>query len=782
MAGVVRLWNNLEVQILVLISFMLQVFLLMFAGMRRRNISVVPRTLLWLAYLLADFIAIYILGHMSFNSKSHEKQQVMAFWAPFLLVHLGGQDTITAYSIEDNQLWPRHLLTFSAQTLGVAYVLCKYIGSSGTFVTAATLMFVTGVLKYGERIWALKSASLDNMIKFLDGRKSRDVKQAYKKYDCAQTLGHEEVLQGAHDLLPICIAQFVDYKFWPSPFQSEAVDLFFCEGHMYKMIEMQLSLVHDFLYTKAVVVFTWYGCFIRAISSVATITTFFLFQSSIQKHYLDRCDVIITYILISGAVALELTALLKAMGSTWICALLHARRWHGLHNIVVSIRRYVNAAERNRRWSGSIGQPKPLHGNGRGSRGWIGKIAKWFGLEYSGGCKDLLKKLQYSLPAIPDGTKELVLGELRRMVLECRGKEDIMRSYSGQCALNPWNGFFEDPTSRAGIDFDDKILAWYIATKMFLSVSSPVEATQHKDVVEAIRAISAYMVFLLAERPYILPSPVRPGSYTNSEAAYVDLHFSATKHPIECIKRKGELHKRWEEIDKRREGLDLDNIDIRSEAIELEVIMHKLKKIREELMEPDSSPMNAIFGYMKRSQELDRRIHELDKRRAALKTRARREALDRELDKINEEVQDLETRKEKLLYLGSSPPPALARGADLMESLVYMEARAGEREVRHVVLGVWVEMLCYAAHHCSRDSHARQLNSGGEFITIVWLLSTAIFNHRYCGEDWFKEGVKESFGSPPIDLVGLLLNCFPCIGGRRRERERERERERWDVD
>uniref|UniRef100_A0ACD5TCY2 Uncharacterized protein n=1 Tax=Avena sativa TaxID=4498 RepID=A0ACD5TCY2_AVESA len=571
MAGVVRLWNNLEVQILVLISFMLQVFLLMFAGMRRRNISVVPRTLLWLAYLLADFIAIYILGHMSFSSKSHEKQQLMAFWAPFLLVHLGGQDTITAYSIEDNQLWPRHLLTFAVQALGVAYVLYNYIGSSRTLATAATLMFINGVLKYGERIWALKSACLDNMSKFLDGRKLREVKRGFDQYHCAQKLGPEE---------------------------SEAIELFFGKGHMYELIEMQLSLLHDFLYTKAVVVFTWHGCFIRAISSVATITTFFLFRF-IQKHDLAKGDVIITYILISGAIALELTALLKALGSTWACAWLHARRWYWLHKILVSIRRYVKAAEKNRRWSGSIGQPKPLHGNGRGSRGWMWKIAKWFGLENNGGCKDLVSKMQCSLPAISDGTKELVLGELRRMVLECHGKEDTMRSYSGQCTLNPWNGFFEDPTSRASIDFDDKILAWYIATKMFLSLASPVEAMQHKDVVEAIQAVSSYMIFLLAERPYMLPSPVRPVSYANSEAAYVDLQFSAMKHHIKCMKRKGEL-------DKRREELDLNNIDIRSEAIELEEIMHELEKTREELVEPDRG------GYIQRRLVLERRRRELN--------------------------------------------------------------------------------------------------------------------------------------------------------------------------
>ncbi|KAL6623663.1 hypothetical protein ACP70R_033542 [Stipagrostis hirtigluma subsp. patula] len=53
------------------------------------------------------------------------------------------------------------------------------------------------------------------------------------------------------------------------------------------------------------------------------------------------------------------------------------------------------------------------------------------------------------------------------------------------------------------------------------------------------------------------------------------------------------------------------------------------------------------------------------------------------------------------------------------------------RDTLKLIFGVWVEMMLYAAERSNRDSHVKQLSSGSEFITIVWLLAY----HLKCIQD-----------------------------------------------
>jgi hypothetical protein len=65
-------------------------------------------------------------------------------------------------------------------------------------------------------------------------------------------------------------------------------------------------------------------------------------------------------------------------------------------------------------------------------------------------------------------------------------------------------------------------------------------------------------------------------------------------------------------------------------------------------------------------------------------------------------------------------------GAPLADELLSMESNTPD--LLQMMFEVWLEMLCYAANHCGGDSHARQLSSGGEFITVVWLLTRQIMD------------------------------------------------------
>uniref|UniRef100_A0A8R7P9B7 DUF4220 domain-containing protein n=1 Tax=Triticum urartu TaxID=4572 RepID=A0A8R7P9B7_TRIUA len=264
-AGPLELWSHQSMQILVLLSFGLQLVLFVFAGVRRRE-ALVPRLLLWLAYIMADSTAVYAVGHMSFSSavRPVREHQLVAFWAPFLLLHLGGPDNITAYAFQDNQLWLRHLQILVVQVLGAAYVLYKHIaftggGKNGDLLRIASfLMFALGVVKYSERTWALRCSTLESI------RASMKTQPpAIHNHFHPQDRATEEEfhLRRGHSLFHICKFTIVDSSVLEleedSIYRPEVYTSKFIQGiELWTLMEIQLSLLYDLLYTKAAVVHT----------------------------------------------------------------------------------------------------------------------------------------------------------------------------------------------------------------------------------------------------------------------------------------------------------------------------------------------------------------------------------------------------------------------------------------------------------------------------------------------------------------------------------------------
>uniref|UniRef100_A0ACD5UVZ1 Uncharacterized protein n=1 Tax=Avena sativa TaxID=4498 RepID=A0ACD5UVZ1_AVESA len=594
---------------------------------------------------------------MSLSCRSNENKQLVAFWAQFLLVHLGGQDTITAYAMEDNELWLRHLLTLVVQAVGAAYVLKKYMGGGGgggALIAAAILIFLVGVIKYGERIYAFKSTSQENIIKFLDGVEMPPAR-ARQNYPLPEPgsapADAEEVLEGAHELLPVCMGQFVDYKVWPSKYLCGAIKLYHGKGNEVELIGMQLSLMHDVLYTKAAVIHTWHGCCIRGVSVILTVAAFILFSiftttvkkgSGSSSHDHDRVNIIVTYILLGGALFVEIASVIRSGISTWTCALLRMRGvqqpWQWLHYNLLSLRRRLKAAKHCRKWSGSIGQHNLPYfiAHGRSSVGY--RIAACVGLEHSW---NKLDSRYFKSIEISRGIQDLVAQEIERMVRACEGEEDVLWSYGGQRKIqvevttqDRHHNVLTCDIDRIG--FDGTILAWHYATNAFLE-EIPITSEEEKTLAAAVGALSNYMMFLFLESPHLLPSPVRRTEYDNF-----------------C-----------------------NNF---------------------------------------------------------------------------EKYSDFNTRKGHNTTLS----PAIRARVNLARWLIgFWRVPSHTAPVLRTILGEWVKILCYAASHCSRDAHARQLSSGTEFITLVWVLTTSVFNCYNADKERFKHAARDFLirRQPPVSTI-----------------------------
>ncbi|CAM0908454.1 unnamed protein product [Alopecurus aequalis] len=325
-----HLWNNWSIQILVLLSLGLQLALFVFAGIRRRGAHYMLRFLLWLAYQLAGYTATYALGHLSIRGA----QPVVAFWAPFLLLHLGGPDNITAYSLEDSKLWKRQLLHATLQVLGAMYVLYEHVASTTVSLQfATTLMFAVGMVKYWEKTRALIRGNLDT-IRGSVRKQPPAMHRHFHPHDKVfkgEELDEESLVRRAHSLFHICKRAIVDYLVIEED-DSQGQDTttkMVAEVRLWKLMETELSLMSDILYTKAAVIHTWFGYSVRLISPFAIASSLFLFKVT-SKDAHRGADVVITYVLYGGALFMETTSLLNALGSSWTFAFLSTTRWRWL--------------------------------------------------------------------------------------------------------------------------------------------------------------------------------------------------------------------------------------------------------------------------------------------------------------------------------------------------------------------------------------------------------------------------------------------------------------------
>jgi hypothetical protein len=430
-ASLRHLWNSWSIQILVLLSLKLQIALFLFAGIRRRGAHYLPRFLLWFAYHLADYTATYALGHLSIRGA----RPIVAFWASFLLLHLGGPDNITAYSLEDSKLWKRHLLSAFLQILGAVYVLYEHVASTAASLQLASLlMFAVGAVKYGERTRALMRGNLDSIrgsVKKQPPAIHRHFHPQDKVFKGGE-LDEESLVRRAHSLFHICKRAIVDYPVIEDDSQGQDTTTTMVVGvKMWRLMETELSLMYDMLYTKAAVIHTWFGYTVRLVSPVAIVASLLLFKLT-SKDAHRSADVVITYVLYGGALFMETTSLLNALGSSWTFAFLSTTRWRWLRYAALCNERWDRlrwsvaylhhlvsiggrSRYKSRRWSCMIGQYNMLHLCTRSESALLGRLAQVVGL----GLNEWWNRGHYSwIIEMPDHVKDRISQHMNKVYTE----------------------------------------------------------------------------------------------------------------------------------------------------------------------------------------------------------------------------------------------------------------------------------------------------------------------------------------------------------------------------
>ncbi|XP_059595799.1 uncharacterized protein LOC132254348 [Vitis vinifera] len=527
-----KLWNEWELRLMVLLSLFLQIVLIIFSNRRKYTVTPWIRILIWSAYLSADWVATVSLGTLS-NSQGDSEGKLldpnytlMAFWAPFLLLHLGGPDTITAYSLEDNELWLRHLLGLVVQ-VGVAFYvfLRSWAGTPLTFLSIP--MFVAGIIKYGERTWVLRSASKNHFrdslllvpdpgpdyAHFMEKYSSRNYDTQAERIRKEKT-GENPLQSTVGDDITVPSRKYIDkaYFLFKNQFKhlyadlilslddqktSEGIIRYMSSEDAFKVVEMELNFMYDVLYTKATVIYSLLGILLRSTSFSFTISTLAAFHFFIDKHQFSNIDIDITYLLLFGAIFLEVYALTKLILSDWSIVWLSSKTNSLADSIYRAITSFRSVITSDKRWSRRMAQNNLIDSCLR-DKTKFNQVPRFLDMN------NFLERYWYMTWEKVDDMKEPIFSLLLEMTNDVRDLRSLLK-HRGDYVITKRRVIETLGWSIVDVKFDHSILLWHIATDL---CSYSDDDPNPKSRCKISKCLSEYMLYLLVMCPFMLPKGI----------------------------------------------------------------------------------------------------------------------------------------------------------------------------------------------------------------------------------------------------------------------------------
>ncbi|KAL3752790.1 hypothetical protein ACJRO7_000223 [Eucalyptus globulus] len=328
------LWNKWNIRGFVVLSLSLRIFLILFAPLRKKTANPYIISLLWLAYLMADSVAAFAVGlisHNQGNSNTHVIEvdgALQAFWASFLLLHLGGPDTITAFSLEDSSLWRRHVLSLIFQVGAAIYVFVRIFPSDKSLVIPTILVFLTGFIKIAERTLALYLSSFpklkESMLLDNEQRLLEELNVGGDGYECSDEerakLDESVVVKHAYSFFQI-FKIFTADLIYTKQQREMSIDYFgkVSAVDALRVVSVELNFIYEELHTKALTIRHKLSYISRIIAFTSMVVALVLFNR-LKKYRFPELDLKVTHILLFGGIILDGIALFNLIFSDWIVA------------------------------------------------------------------------------------------------------------------------------------------------------------------------------------------------------------------------------------------------------------------------------------------------------------------------------------------------------------------------------------------------------------------------------------------------------------------------------
>ncbi|KAK1578841.1 hypothetical protein Q3G72_033512 [Acer saccharum] len=547
---ILNLWSKCEVRVMILLSLVLQIILIIFGNRRKLTARFWIRIIIWSAYLTADWVATVALGNLASSIEDSEdstpitNSAIQEFWAPFLLLHLGGPDTITAYSLEDKDLWLRHFVGLIIQ-VGVAfYIFLRSWGNTAlTFLTIP--IFISGIIKYGERTYALRCQNFKDFLP--SGLDFRAEGSEEEELVVPQVDIHRE----DHYLV---VAHFLYFK---TKFFSSERTLNLDEQkciysiikdkstvEAFKMVAVELGFMYDVLYTKAVIVYSRLGIFFRCVTFSCSFSALVVFFTFIDTQVYPQIDISITYLLLVGAVFLELYALILLFLSDWVKLWLIKLKNAQHNSLPKSLANFFwrffshsqSLLTNSKRWSECMGQ--------------FNLISSCIHVQKFSFTSKLLKNKCLTWVHVDDYLQEKIFEYIRQqgLILHTNDQSSTIRDSilgrRGNFALSRRYRFgkLESQWCATKIDFVDSLIIWNIATDICYFDDCDV----HDQDCIISKCLSEYMLYLLVFRPSMLPEEIVGIRFKEDDdkipGKISEIRFKETSDEIiQCLK-KSKLH------------------------------------------------------------------------------------------------------------------------------------------------------------------------------------------------------------------------------------------------